>query len=80
MTMGRGSGKVFFKLDSIPTGIYVIVAFQDVIKNQKVDYVGLHMDEPWGTYKEDDYLGGRPRWDIVKFNLDKNIEGIKIQL
>jgi len=72
--------KVSFKLDSIPSGTYVIVAFQDVIKNQKVDYVGLHMDEPWGTYKEDDYLGGRPRWDIVKFNLEKNIGGIKIQL
>ena len=38
------------------------------------------MEEPWGTYKEDDYLGGRPRWDIVKFNLEKNIGGIKIQL
>lgn len=76
----KKAGKVSFKLDSIPTGTYVIVAFQDVIKNQKVDYVGLHMDEPWGTYKEDDYLGGRPRWDIVKFNLEKNIEGIKIQL
>ena len=76
----KKAGAVSFKLDSIPTGTYVIVAFQDVIKNQKVDYQGMYMKEPWGTYKEDDYLGNRPRWDIVKFNLEKNIEGIKIQL
>jgi uncharacterized protein (DUF2141 family) len=76
----KKAGEVSFKLDSIPTGTYVIVAFQDVIKNQKVDYEGMYMKEPWGTYKEDDYLGNRPRWDIVKFNLEKNIRGIKIKL
>jgi uncharacterized protein (DUF2141 family) len=76
----KKAGKVSFKLDSIPTGTYVIVAFQDVVKNQKVDYEGMYMKEPWGTYKEDDYLGNRPRWDIVKFNLEKNIGGIKIKL
>ena len=76
----KKTGKVSFKLDSIPKGTYVIVAFQDIIKNQKVDYEGMYMKEPWSTYKEDDYLGNRPRWDIVKFNLEKNIVGIKIQL
>ena len=76
----KKTGKVSFKLDSIPKGTYVIVAFQDIIKNQKVDYEGMYMKEPWSTYKEDDYLGNRPRWDIVKFNLEKNIEGIKIKL
>ena len=76
----KKTGKVSFKLDSIPKGTYVIVAFQDIIKNQKVDYEGMYMKEPWSTYKEDDYLGNRPRWDIVKFNLEKNIGGIKIQL
>jgi uncharacterized protein (DUF2141 family) len=72
--------EVPFKIDGIPSGTYVIVAFQDVIKNQKVDYKGMHMDEPWGTYKEDDYLSSRPRWDIVKFNVTNNIYGIKIKL
>jgi hypothetical protein len=74
------SGKVSFKLDSIPKGTYVIVAFQDIIKNQKVDYEGLHMKEPYGTYKEDDYVSGRPRWDYVKFNLEKNVGEIKIKI
>lgn len=76
----KKTGKVSFRLDSTPKGTYVIVAFQDVIKNQKVDYEGMYMKEPWGTYKKDDFLGNRPRWDIVKFNLEKNIVGIKIQL
>ena len=31
-----------------------------IIKNQKVDYEGLHIKEPWGTFKEDDYLNNRP--------------------
>jgi len=79
-TEERERGKVSFKLDNIPSGTYVIVAFQDVNKNQRVDYEGLHMKEPWGTYKEDDYLSNRPRWDIVKFELKKNIEGITIQI
>jgi len=76
----KKAGEVSFKLDSIPTGTYVIVAFQDVIKNQKVDYEGMYIKEPWGTYKEDDFLGNRPRWNIVKFNLEKDIGGIKIKL
>ena len=76
----KESGSVSFKLDNIPTGTYVIVAFQDVIKNQKVDYEGLQMEEPYGTFKEDDYVPGRPRWDYVKFHLEKNIGGIKIKI
>jgi len=76
----KKAGEVSFKLDSVPKGTYVIVAYQDVIKNQRVDYEGLHIKEPWGTYKEDDYLDNRPRWDIIKFNLEKNIGGIKIKL
>jgi hypothetical protein len=76
----KKTGNVSFKLNRIPTGTYVIVAFQDVIKNQKVDYEGLHMTEPYGTYKEDDYVSGRPRWDYVKFNLKENIGGIKIRI
>ena len=46
----KKTGEVSFKLDSIPKGTYVIVAYQDVIKNQRVDYEGLHINEPWGTY------------------------------
>ena len=69
----KKSKNVSFKFDSIPTGTYVIVAFQDVIKNQKVDYEGLYRIEPWGTYKEDDQLSDRPQWDNVKFNLENNI-------
>ena len=76
----KKSGNVSFKLDNIPPGTYIIVAFQDVIKNQKVDYEGLQMKEPYGTYKEDDYVPGRPRWDYVKFHLEKNIGGIKIKI
>ena len=76
----KQTGKASFTLTGIPSGTYVLVVFQDVIKNRKVDYQGLHMKEPYGTYKEDDYVSGRPRWDYVRFSLNEDLEGIRIQL
>lgn len=34
----RKNGEVSFNIDGIAKGMYVIVAFQDVISNHKVDY------------------------------------------
>ncbi len=76
----KKAGKVSFKLDNIPKGIYVIVTYQDVNKNKKVDYENYLMNEPWGTYKEGDPAATMPSWDLRKFTLEKDIEGIKIQM
>ena len=76
----KKEGKVSFRLNSIPKGTYVIVAYQDVNKNKKVDFVGHHMSEPFGTYKEGDPVNTHPMWDLRKFNLENDIEGIEIQI
>ena len=73
--------KVSFKFDSIPKGTYCIATFQDVIKNRKVDYKNYQINEPFGTYKEQGpECGNQLDWNMIKFNLEKNITGIKIQM
>ena len=76
----KKAGKVSFKLDSIPKGTYVIVAYQDVNKNKKVDFENYIMNEPWGTYKEGNPASSMPTWGLVRFNLENDIEGIEIQM
>ena len=72
--------KVSFKFDSISKGTYCIITFQDVNKNGKLDYVNYEPDEPWGTYKELPSWSGNPLWDPIKFDLEKDITGINIQI
>ena len=73
----RGAGKVSFKFDSVPKATYCIVALQDVNNNGKADFENYIISEPWGSYKERD-VGGT--WNDVRFDLEKDITGIKIQM
>ena len=74
----KKTGKVSFKFESIPKGTYCIVTYQDANKNGIVDYEGLHMSESWGSYKEN--VHSNIIWDNVKFDLEKDITGIKIEM
>ena len=77
----KDAGKVSFKFDSIPQGTYCIVTFHDVIKNGKLDYENLQINEPFGTYKEQGpECGNQLDWNTIKFDLEKNIIGIKITM
>jgi uncharacterized protein (DUF2141 family) len=73
-------GTTSFKLEGIPKGTYVIVGYQDNNKNGMVDYENYILNEPWQTYKDSGRITNHPKWDKIKFNLEKNIGGIKIQL
>jgi uncharacterized protein (DUF2141 family) len=73
----KGAGKVSFKFDSVPKGAYCIFALLDVNNNRKVDFENYVISESWGSYREV-YVGWT--WDDVKFDLDKNITGIQIQM
>ena len=75
----KGAGKVSFKFDSVPIGTYCIVALQDVNNNGMADFAQHRISEPLGSYKEGDPTLALP-WDDVKFDLKKNITGIKIQM
>lgn len=77
----KEAGKVSFRFDNIPKGTYCITTFQDVIKNRKVDYENYQINEPFGTYKEQGLeCGNQLDWNTIKFNLEKDITGIKITM
>ena len=74
----KTAGKVSFKFDSVPKGVYCIAVLQDVNNNRRVDFENYVISEPWGSYKERPIFG--LTWDDIKFDLEKDITGIKIQM
>jgi uncharacterized protein (DUF2141 family) len=66
--------------NNIPKGTYCILTYQDVNMNGKVDFEGLHINEPWGTYKEMDFIYCTLSWETIKFDLERDIAGIKIEM
>ena len=72
--------KVSFEFDNVPKGTYCIVALQDVNNNGKADFENYVISEPWGSYRNIEIgTGTGTTWDNVKFDLEKDITGIKIQ-
>ena len=74
----KKAGNVSFTFDNIPKGTYCIVTYQDINKNGEVDFENYIINEPWGSYKETG--GSMMSWNMVKFDLKKDITGIKIQM
>ena len=76
--------KVSFKFVDVPKGIYCIVCIQDFNKNGKLDYPDGVVPgtqppiEPYGYSGE--AVFGPAQWNDIKFEVDKNISGIKIKL
>jgi uncharacterized protein (DUF2141 family) len=71
--------QVSFEFENIPKGIYTIVSYQDENNNGKVDFENYMINEPWSSYKERDPVIS-PTWDLIKFDLEESISGIKIQM
>ncbi len=74
----KKAGKVSFTFDNIPKGTYCVFTYWDVNMNGEVDRKGYDFNEPWGSYKET--VHRIPPWVIVKFDLEKDITGIKIEM
>jgi hypothetical protein len=74
----RKAKRVSFKFEGIPKDNYMLVAFQDLNKNEKMDrdYSGVPV-EPFGTYKKFEFA---LQWDRDTFLVDKDITGITITL
>jgi len=47
--------------------------------NGKADFENYLIKEPWGTYKEGDPAISST-WDMIKFEIEESISGIKIQM
>ena len=76
----KKEGKVSFKFDSIPKGTYCIITFQDVNMNQNIDIVGFTTSEPRGSYKEQISPMVELVWNEIKFDLERDLKDIKIQM
>ena len=74
----KKTGKVSFTFNNIPKGTYCILTYQDVNMNGKTDFEGLFIDEPWGSFKEANY--STVPWGKLKFDLEKDITGITIEM
>jgi uncharacterized protein (DUF2141 family) len=75
----KKAGKVSFTFDNVPKGTYCVFTYQDVNMNGEVDIENYEINEPYGTYKEA-FIGGSPTWMKIKFDLVKDIKGIRIQM
>ena len=74
----KKAGKVSFTFDNIPKGTYCVFTYWDVNMNGEVDRKGYDFNEPWGSYKET--VHRIPPWVEIKFDLEKDITGIKIEM
>ena len=76
----KKAGKVSFTFDNIAKGTYCVFTYQDVNMNGKVDFENYRMIEPWGSSFKEGAIGLSPIWGMVKFDLEKDITGIKIEM
>jgi len=74
----KKAGKVSFSFDNIPKGTYCVFTYQDVNMNGEVDFENYNINEPWGYYKGT--MNNIPSWGMVKFDLEKDITGITIEM
>ena len=75
----KKAGKVSFTFDNIAKGTYCVFTYQDVNMNGEVDFKNHAISEPWGSYKEET-MGVNPTWAMVKFDLERDIAEIKIEM
>ena len=72
----KKAGKVSFTFNNVPKGTNCVFTYQDVNKNGDVDFENYIINEPWGSYKENI----SPVWGKIKFDLEKDITGITIEM
>ena len=76
----KKAGKVSFTFDNIAKGTYCVFTYQDVNMNGEVGFYTFHINEPWGSYKESPAWLKSAAWETVKFDLERDIAGIKIEM
>ena len=74
----KKAGKASFTFNNVPKGTYCVFTYQDVNMNGEVDFENYNINEPWGSYKE--IITAIPHWGTVKFDVEKDITGITIEM
>jgi len=74
------AGRLSFEFQDVPPGTYAIKAFQDVNGNGVLDIGAFGPKEPWGMYRDARPTFRAPNWDEVKFDVDRDLQDIQINL
>ena len=74
------AGKVSFRLENVPAGIYAIMAFQDVNDDNTLNSGAFGPKEPWGNYQQHRPKFSGPRFEKMAFEVKENTTGILIKL
>jgi len=74
----KKAGKASFTFNNVAKGTYCVFTYQDVNMNGEVDFENYNINEPWGSYKE--IITAIPHWGTVKFDVEKDITGITIEM
>jgi uncharacterized protein (DUF2141 family) len=70
-------GKVSFKFDNVPQGVYVISFYQDVNGNGICDMGFMGPKEPWGMYKVRPIF--KPVFKNVSFELNEDLTNLELE-
>lgn len=73
-------GRSPFSFTGVPKGTYGIRCFQDVNGTGKMEKGMFGPKEPWGTYRPARPTFRAPRFDEIAFDVNRNINDIKIEL
>ena len=74
------AGKVAFAFEKISPGVYAVKSFQDVNGNGELDSGALGPKEPWGMYRDARPTFRAPKFEEVKFEVNRNLDDIRIIL
>ncbi len=75
------TGSVPFKMDNVPEGSYVLLAYQDLNDSKTLDKKYFFFSEPWGTFRpQRPGMGLRLHFEDLSFKLTSNLKKISIRL
>ena len=70
-------GKISFKFNDVPKGIYAISFYQDVNGNGKCDMGMFGPKEPWGMYKVKPHF--KPVFAKIAFELNSDLTNLALE-
>ena len=76
----KKAGRVAFAFHNLPPDDYAIQAFQDENGNGELDTGTFGPKEPWGFYKDVRPTFRGPKWEEVKFRVDKDLTNIQMEV
>lgn len=74
------NGIIEYIISGIPEGDYLVFAFQDKNKNDKVDRILIAPREPWDIYGLPRPATGKPKFSKLAMHIDSDITDLNLNL